>query len=99
MSMLTTTRRIPDGTDVTWTLRSGRGLLTYSGKVLTIIPENHDLRYLLESKRRQLGHLKWASEPSRTARVDRYIIETATGCRTVVTGILEKCCRVITPAA
>lgn len=84
-------RRIPVGTDVTWTLSGARGSLTYSGRILAFVEEGANLGDFKSTYHGgSLLNLKWASSKTpKIASVDRYVVETVEGCRTITAGVLE----------
>jgi hypothetical protein len=86
-----TARRLDVGTQVTWVVATARGgSATYSGRVLAFIPADEDIGAFRSTYHGgSLLQLKWVTSPARVANADRYVVETAEGCRTVTAGRLE----------
>lgn len=83
-------RRLDAGAQVTWAVSARGGSAAYSGRVLAFIPADEDIGAFRSAYHDgSLLRLRWVTSPARVAHVDRYVVETAEGCRTVTAGRLE----------
>lgn len=80
-------QRIKNGASVKWTAPGG-GIREYSGTVLGFLPAGANI-YEWEMAHGETG-LGWVGNNAPVSVKDRYIIQTANGCRVVMAAVLEK---------